>query len=431
MNGLQNAIEESLSTLPVTALGNLLKRKLAEQGVEIDPRTEESLARDLLAGKSTFSLPGEHSAPLQIALSEVDANEVLNRVQSFLDKDLEGLLLKTQEDAAVRILKSLKKRWPAESNRQKSEIFEFRSRLYERWRTGISKLHMLVTTARELGDNINRDARGGSSESPGAALVDVLTRLHARSCQVAEEVIVLLETGFANGALARWRTMHEIAVTAAFISEHGNSCAIRYIDHQVVESYKGAKEYEAAYKKLGYDPISPAEIEEIRRQYEHVLKKHGKSFAAQYGWASKDLKGTQPTFKEIERAVKTDHLRGHYRMASHGVHANPKGIFFSVSSIFPTDLLLAGPSNSGLADAGDATAHSLLVISAVLLSLSPMFDHQVAIRMMSMLRNEIGAAFLRAHQQLTRDEERLRADEADLDIVREDQQPERTKKGHR
>jgi hypothetical protein len=53
------------------------------------------------------------------------------------------------------------------------------------------------------------------------------------------------------------------------------------------------------------------------------------------------------------------------------------------------------------------------MVSAVLLSLSPTFDHQVAIRMMSVMKDEIGTALLRAHQQLNQDEERLRAEEAE------------------
>jgi Family of unknown function (DUF5677) len=251
MNGLQEAIEKGLSKLSVLGLANVLKRKLSEQGVKVSARRAEIVARQLLAGKSSFSLPGSRTEPLQITLTEEDSEGVVKWVELFLEKDLEQLLLKMQDDLAPRTFKSLKGRWPAEYRRQKVEISEFRNRLYGRWRTGISKLHMLVTMARELGDNINRDARR-NSRSSGAVLADVLTRLHARSCQLAEEVIVLLETGFANGAMARWRTMHEIAMTAAFISEHGNACAERYTDHRIVESYKGALEYEAVHAKLGY-----------------------------------------------------------------------------------------------------------------------------------------------------------------------------------
>jgi hypothetical protein len=416
MNGLQKAIEKGLSNLPVLGLATLLKRKLSEQGVKISSRKAEIVARQSLAGKSSFSLPGNRTEPLRVTLTKEDSEEVVKRIELFMERDLEQLLLKMQDDLAPRTLKTLKRRWPAEYRRQKTEISEFRSRLYGRWKTGISRLHMLVTLARELGDNINRDARQNPGSS-GAALVDVLTRLHARSCQVAGEVIVLLETGFANGAMARWRTMHEIAVTAAFISEHGNACAERYTDHQIVESYKGAEEYETVHARLGYDPIPAKVMNEIRKQYDNVIKKYGKAFSTQCGWAAKDLSGRQSTFKEIEKAAKIDYLRGHYRMASHVVHANSKGIFFSMTSMFPSELLLAGASNSGLADAGDGAAHSLLMVSAILLTLAPTFDHQVAVRTMGLLRAEIGKAFLRANQKLYRDEEQVRAAEADADKV--------------
>lgn len=416
MNSLQEAVEKGLAKLPVMGVANLLKRKFSEQGVKISSARAEIIARQSLAGKTTFTLPGNRTEPLQITFTKEDSDGVVKWIEGFLEKDLQDLLLKMQDDLASRTFVTLKRRWPAESRRQKQESSEFRSRLYGRWKTGISKLHMLVTMGRELGDNINQGARKNPA-TLGPMVVDVLTRLHARSCQVAEEVIVLLETGFANGAMARWRTMHEIAVTAAFISEHRNECAQRYADHQIVESYRGAQEYEAVHKRLGYVPIPPKELDEIRTQYDKLIQKYGKSFGGQYGWAAKDLPGVQPTFKEIEKAAKIDHLRGHYRMASHGVHANPKGIFFSMTSLFPSEVLLAGASNSGLADAGAGAVHSLLMVSATLLSLSPNFDHQVAVRSMGLLGDEISSAFQAAHDKLYRDEERLRAAEAEADRV--------------
>jgi phosphotransferase system HPr-like phosphotransfer protein len=159
---------------------------------------------------------------------------------------------------------------------------------------------------------------------------------------------------------------------------------------------------------------------EIQTQYKKVLDKYGNSFAAQYGWAAKDLKtywttksikDRRTSFKEIEKSVGADHLRGHYRMASHGIHANPKGILFSMASMFQTEMLLAGPSNAGLADAGHGTAVSLTSLSATLMTLAPTFDYQVAVQTMSLLTKEIGAAFFRAHNKLERDDSMFRTAE--------------------
>ena len=354
--------------------------------------------------------------PAKITITDEDTARISEKINVFLERDLSAVLIKAQENAAPHILSSLKKRWPAERRKQAKEMADFRRRLRERWGGAISKLQMLVTMARDLGGDINKSSRSEPGPA-GMTLVDVITRLHARACQVAAEVVTLLESGFANGAMARWRTMHEISVTAAFISTHGSGCAQRYKEHQIIESYKAAQEYEQIRVRRGYDAIPEEEFNNIRKRYDRVISQHGRSFASQYGWVAKDLKLKKPTFKDIEESVGIDHFRGHYRMASHGIHANPKGIFFSMTSLFPTDMLLAGPSNAGLADAGHSTALSLTTISATLALLASNFDHQVALRAMNLLTEEIGTTFLRAHKKLYRDEIRFRVAESDFEAV--------------
>jgi hypothetical protein len=76
-----------------------------------------------------------------------------------------------------------------------------------------------------------------------------------RACQVTDEIACLLENGFADGAMARWRTLHEIAMVAAVISQHGEAIAERYLAHQFVESKRAMDKYLACYKQLGYGPL--------------------------------------------------------------------------------------------------------------------------------------------------------------------------------
>ncbi|WP_224497072.1 DUF5677 domain-containing protein [Bradyrhizobium septentrionale] len=45
--------------------------------------------------------------------------------------------------------------------------------------------------------------------------------LHARSCQITQEIIWLLSGGFADAAMARWRTLREATAVASLIGEHG------------------------------------------------------------------------------------------------------------------------------------------------------------------------------------------------------------------
>ena len=111
---------------------------------------------------------------------------------------------------------------------------------------------------------------------------------------------------------------------------------------------------------------------------------------------------------DIQEAAGIDHLAPYYRMASHNVHANPKGVFFKLGLIGETDTLLAGPSNAGLADPGHATALSLVQISSLLLLLYPTLDNQIAMRVMHALGDEIGAALLAAHKKLKVDDKLFR-----------------------
>lgn len=411
MDSLQKALEKALAAIPEQMFAKLIRHKLAEQGMKITQRRSEMIIGELRKGKTHLKIPGKRTGMADLSISNDEIKALSENVEKFLENNLAGLIERTREQMAPPFLADLKKRWPAEKLRQQREVDRFRKNLRMRWSRGLSKYAMLIRMARELGSSVNQEARASATEQ-NAELVDVLTRLHIRSCQVAEEVLVLLENGFANGAMARWRTMHEIEVSAHFIGKYGNECAKRYKDHQSVESYRGAQEYEAARERLGYAEIPAEDREEIDQGYRRVLQKHGNEFGGQYGWAAADLHIKKPTLKELQCNVGVDYLRGHYRMASHGVHANPKGIYFSMTSLFPSDGIVAGASNAGLADAGEGAARALVSVSAALLSLSPSLDHQVAIKAMQLLQNEITAALIQADWKLHRDESKLREMEA-------------------
>lgn len=83
-------------------------------------------------------------------------------------------------------------------------------------------------------------------------------------------------------------------------------------------------------------------------------------------------------------------------MASHNVHANPKGVFLKLGLMQESQVLLAGPSNAGLTDPGCGAALSLTQVSTTLGLLQPSFDNNVALQIIVQLSGEIGEA----HAQL-------------------------------
>jgi hypothetical protein len=147
--------------------------------------------------------------------------------------------------------------------------------------------------------------------------------------------------------------------------------------------------------------------------YNNVISRFGPEFRTQYGWAAVHLKNPQPTFAALEQAAGTDHLRSHYRMASHNIHANVKGIVFKlgVPDYSDSKLLLTGRSNAGLADPGHGCAISLAQATVSLVTVSTTFDHIVVSKIVARLVDEIGKEFIAAHTQLERDEATVRLTE--------------------
>ena len=104
-----------------------------------------------------------------------------------------------------------------------------------------------------------------------------------------------------------------------------------------------------------------------------------------------------------------DRFRAHYRMASHNVHANPKGVFFRLGTKGESQVLLAGPSNAGLADPGHGAPLPLARITVALAGLQqPTLDNNVALQITVQLVDEIGEAFIQAHERLAADDASLR-----------------------
>jgi hypothetical protein len=405
MRILQDALEKALHGLPEQVFSELIAQKLSAQGVKLSTRERKLLTEEVLQGKDTFLLKRWNwweNRQARLDFTSQDAEQIARKFTDFLENRLPDLIETATGDLSRKILIDLKRKWRAESRLRNREIAGFRKRLYGCWELPLQGLQMLLTIARELGDSVNNEI----SQSSGGHnhLIDVLLRLHARACQITAEVICLLEGGFADGAMARWRTLHEVAVVASFIATHGEDLAERYVLHQAVESKRAAADYKKCQQRLGYEPLDESEAKAVQSSYDAVIARFGLDFGKRdYGWAAYHLKIAKPTFVDIERATGIDHLRAHYRMASHNVHANPKGVFFKLGLMNESQVFLAGPSNAGLADPGHCTALSLAQVSMAVGLLQPTLDNNVSLQIITHLVEELGEAFGRAHQRLMED----------------------------
>jgi len=418
MKTLQEAFEQGLRDMfkPERLGTELVRKKLKKLGIEV---TEAQLA-DIKAQFSriegdsfhfefedsqVFDAGYKSQEQLQEALNNFFDELIadLNKFSEDFFSDLPSLIIKTTDQLSQNVLKDLKKDSKRMLKDHAADISFFETDLRGVYGNAFDLLEMLIVISLEAGDSFNNDFRSKAA-SANDYVFDVLTRLHARACQVAYEILVLLKAGLADGAHARWRSLHEISVTAFFISTNGNDVAERYLLFDGIESFKAAKIYQENCARLGFEPLSAQELSELRYAHEKLVERFGKSYSFDYGWASAITNIARPTFRDIEKAAGLIHLRPYYKMACHNVHANPRGIFFKLG-LYPEsgDILLAGPSNLGLTDPGQLTALSLAQVSTVLLTHQPNIDRMVVCKIMMELEREIGEAFSDAENSIKAD----------------------------
>jgi hypothetical protein len=290
-----------------------------------------------------------------------------------------------------------------QKNNEEAEAIK--KRLNELWKDPFGLLELFLILSTEAGAKFNRENRPIASEQ-NDYVFEALTRLHAKACLIGQEIITLMRNGYAAGAFARWRSLHEIAVVSLFINKYGNSTAERYLCYDIIESYRALREYiyhPDIYKKhsevLGYAPYPYDEIkniEKLRNQLCNQFDNIDKSF----GWAAEDLGDKSPNFHKIEKDVGLDYLRPFYNMSNHFIHAGPKGTVFNMglSEKVEGHILLTGPSNFGMADPGSCMAISLNQVNRALLSTKPNVQTLVFMETIKYLVDEINKQLIEIHE---------------------------------
>lgn len=409
MDTLQQSLNHAVKEIPAIFLENLISKKLQKQGITRPRDLSRKLARHILSrtGEPFRYNSRKYSGNIDLAFDKADAGEIARAFDRFQKEQLPKILPEIAHRLSTTVLKDLKSRWAGEYAQQEAELSGFRQRLEERWGEPLGQLRMLLTMSREWCEWAhNRNA--SLKKSKKKQLRTILIRLLVRGCQVTDEVICLLENGFPDGAMARWRTLHEIAVVAAVISQHGEAIAERYVDHQAVESKRAFEKYLACYQDLGYRPLPAREQKKILKAYDKAVAKYGPDFKTDYGWAALHLKNPRPSFANLEKEAGRAEMRSYYQMGNDNIHAGIKSMYVRLG-LMDYDGLLAGRSNGGLMEPGQNAAHTLTQLSATVCLSEPIMDDLVAGDMMRMLRDEIPKSFYRADKQLRKDDKIYRS----------------------
>ena len=338
---------------------------------------------------------------LDSAVQDILSDDAYDSSEEEIVLEMEKMMPDLVEDTARSMLSTIKSEANAGLKADREYTQQFEERLEKHWQKPLELLELFIALALEAGSEFNRSLRENAARSKDYRF-DALTRMHARACQTGSAILVLLRSGYADDAHARWRTLHEIAVVGMLISEASQDLAERYLLHEVVQQYKGALQLQRHAKSLNADPLSQSEFDQLETQRNLLVAKYGKPFKGEYGWSASELGKDRPTFADIEDSVDLEHWRPYYRMASDNTHANSHGAKFrlGLADHQIDEMLLAGPSNAGLADPGHSTAISLGQITLALLITEVNFDDLITINILLKLGDEVGDAFLQAHREL-------------------------------
>jgi hypothetical protein len=323
---------------------------------------------------------------LQTALEEI-------RTKALADFDLEeaqidGLMGEVGQavvpELAEYLLAGLRRDAPRMLREYRRLDGGFRRRNLKRWCGVIHLLEMMWVISMEIGAEFLEEAKGSKNENKAHALI----HLHARALLITREIICLIQGGYADGALSRWRSLHEVAVTAFFLSQHGEEIAERYIASFDFAALQAAEQLNRYAARANLTPIDDQQLAEMRERRDELAARFSKDMT-NYGWASPVVSNT--TFAAIEEAVQLDHWRPRYKWGSQHTHAGyrPQGTMLGLSETFE-DIYLVGASNSGFTDPLQMTAISLVLATHSMLLLRPKLDYLVVIRILESLSDEIG-----------------------------------------
>ncbi|MDP2029191.1 MAG: DUF5677 domain-containing protein [Thiobacillus sp.] len=404
---IKQALQEILDSLPKRILLDLLSRKVKEVGLNMPREVIDAFAEHILTKQEGSFVwhdsPDSENRNIKLEFTKEDIQEIDLKVEKTI-KAIPEAILEASDRTSYQIFKRLREKWDMEYAAQQYVQESFRYGMEERWGRGLDYLRMLLTSCRDIGQQtMKRHSKSKSKQNMYRRWV--MIRLHTRACQVSDEIICLMENGFADGAMARWRTLHEISIVAALIADGDEDLAERYILHDAVEVKRQADDYDETQVPLGFSPIGKRHRRGIEQQYEAALNRFGTTFAHPYGWAAKHLNLKKPTFKDLQEAADRAGMSSHYKMASFNVHASARSLFFNLASIGDQTIFPAGRSNAGLVDPGERTAHTLALITSLYVGHTLNIDRIIELKALLRIRDAVGPALWGANKRLERDEQ--------------------------
>jgi hypothetical protein len=269
-------------------------------------------------------------------------------------------------ETVASFVRRLDELWDEDTSDQANILPSFRDRLLQDYGSAFDRLARVHAAAVEaaswsataMDEYIAGVYADASSEEGEAQRLDeyewLMRGLGSRSLLAFAEVTWLAQGGYPNGALARVRTMHQLAITAAVLAEYGNPDAAhpelvrRFSRHREVFYPDTAKKLVAS-SALGDDPFDAETLGLIAQRQRELIAEFGAEFRGAYGWAQPLFApGERISFTKLANLVEPK-LAILYSITSSHVHADSEGWHHGLIKFRDEDVFAAGPTNLGLA----------------------------------------------------------------------------------
>ena len=262
------------------------------------------------------------------------------------------------------------------------EQHAFESRNLDKWQQAFSLFDSYIQLSFELVAEYRQHNEASAEKAENHQFI-ALIQLHAKAILVARETQALVAAGFADGAMARWRTSHELAVCSRAIALSEES-GFRFLLSENVKNANGMRCYEEYHERLNHARFPP-EMREVNLQREaqalEVLG-HDYSKKGDYEWARPLAtmngipKKKRISLKTLEELVGLDHYRPYFSWACEKNHAPSKVNYANLGTSCgeSNPLFLVGASSFGHLEPIDCTVLSLLFTTTACLSPYPSVD---------------------------------------------------------
>ena len=341
-------------------------------------------------------------------MDDVDTLRFIER-QLYDSLDVEGLSLEEAEAKVRETFKLLYDEFKESSIQTYRELApraladirdenaQFEKRNLARWKPAFDHLEMMWHVASEIGELHGKEVQS-RNEHDNDEVMAALAHIFPKALLIIQEIICLLKGGYPDGALTKWRSLHELSITAMYIRKRGQRAAVAYLVSFHFSALRSALQINEYSARTGIERFTDQEIADMKDRCTQAEILLGRTIPKLRDGEWPRIAGLNDFFA-IERDVKMDHWRPWYRWASSAIHAShrPADKMLGLKDA-KSSANLVGSSNSGFVDPFQLTAITLSHVFTTYLRHSVNMDRMVHTAVMLDFGKEMATIAISAEQ---------------------------------